>query len=1631
MSQNKIENPSTNLEGGTYELLRGRILKNVETLNEKLVVLNEERKEVFGTIETKILLSTERVTTSNNCVPWDMFSLGEKFLFGYNVQMGLRSEIKLEDVFSVFEYKEHAFHELKISSIFSDKVFLDDFRKLYKYYKDTRFLRFKNSGPFLHMVFRIGKEVTDVKTFKWEIVGEKLVYVDNRSDHEYRFPDQHEFNWKRTRREDFREGLHPHVSIEERVFVECVGGDLTIKIEDNTNDGEGIYSEDVEHKAQTLEDAEINYADLGSLIVIKARPYQETDRYLVFNEKLKEVRRIDSIQEACVLLPDGHGLIFSDGYYLQSGEYKRFDLGLENMLFERTIPSINGEDYLYVFYNRIQGIYLLLNYNLISQKVENPIICHGFTIFENGEMCLFRTDEEPKRHHAIQIWQTPFTGPNFQIEEQGSSELRKIGNKEIVRAMAEAQEVINLISREEIYADLYVDIIKKATDILDSYYWLNSDENYDLKSPLLDIRTNAESAVDEFEKVRKLKESANQSLKTLEKKKEKVLGKAKGSFGSMDLYVALLSEIRSVRGEIITAKELRYIDVEALEQFDEQLSEASDTVSTSCIRFLAQDHALEPFREKVNDFEAGIAKIEKVVEADELAAKGEAIANELNLLIDTISNLKITDATQTTKIIEHISTIYSHYNQVKGGLVSKRKSLLSDEASLEFEATVRLLEQSVSNYIDISETPEQCDDYMTKVVLQVEELEAKFSDFDDFLELIEQKREEVYNAFESKKLYLTEQRTKKANQLFQAAERVLNAIRNKSKTLANKEDINSYFASDLMVSRIRDISGQLVDQGDVVKSDDLTSQLKTIKEDALRQLRDKEDLYADGDNIIKLGNHQFYTNKLDLELSIVPKQDRLCYHLLGTDFFESIEDKALNELADLWDQSVISENDEVYRGEYLAHSLYEMLNNASHHSGEDQLTREQYLELSEEDQLNQVRSFMMNRYQEGYLKGIHEMDAHKILQKLIEMGDAAGVLRYSSQVRAFAAFMWNSCFEDAQRKLLLSQIKAAAIILSVFPGSRDFEGIIRDVKLAIDEAVADTYAVGIDHELAAEYLFEELSQYDHFSVSVEASECYHQFLDQLNKKRASSKFQKSVDELKAQPALAVRLIKNWVHAFIEEQQKSEFLDAIDEVSILLLYKDFSENRVKQVSLKASIEGLSGSHKLITDGHYDFHLNHFLIKLENYKANVASRFETLQSLKKELSEQYREELKLNEFKPRVLSSFVRNKLIDEVYFPLIGANLAKQMGAAGDNKRTDLMGLLLLISPPGYGKTTLMEYIASRLGIIFMKINGPAIGHEVTSLDPGDAPNAASAQELQKLNLSFEMGNNVMIHLDDIQHCNPEFLQKFISMCDAQRKIEGVYKGKTKTYDFRGKKVCVVMAGNPYTESGDKFQIPDMLSNRADIYNLGDVIGDTETAFNLSYLENCLTSNPILSKLVSKSLNDSYAIFKMAETGSSEGLKFEVKHSADELQDYAAIVKHLLQVRDVILKVNKTYIESAAISEEYRVEPAFKLQGSYRDMNKIAEKLLPMMNEKEVDTLIYSHYENEAQTLTSDAEANLLKFKELIGKQTKEDKSRWKFILEKFQDLQKKKGYGQNAALVESIGHIAGSLKGISESLKRD
>jgi MoxR-like ATPase len=425
------------------------------------------------------------------------------------------------------------------------------------------------------------------------------------------------------------------------------------------------------------------------------------------------------------------------------------------------------------------------------------------------------------------------------------------------------------------------------------------------------------------------------------------------------------------------------------------------------------------------------------------------------------------------------------------------------------------------------------------------------------------------------------------------------------------------------------------------------------------------------------------------------------------------------------------------------------------------------------------------------------------------------------------------------------------------------------------------------------------------------------------------------------------------------------------------------------ALTATVTDLLGTHQRISERQLTIRLDETLARVRRFRQKRVPAYRAYQKQRAELVARERSRLRLSEYQPKVMSSFVRNQLLDEVYLPLIGDNLAKQLGAAGDAKRTDQMGLLLLISPPGYGKTTLMEYVANRLGLVFVKVNGPALGHSVSSLDPAEARNATARQEVEKISFALELGNNALLYLDDIQHTSPELLQKFISLCDAQRRIEGVWDGATRTYDLHGKRFAVCMAGNPYTESGQRFRIPDMLANRADVWNLGDVLSGREELFALSYVENALTSNSVLSPLSTRDRSDVSLLMRLAAGDESvQPDRLSHPYSAVELEQVLSVLRKLSRVQEVVLSVNQAYIASAAQAEASRTEPPFLLQGSYRNMNKLAERIVPAMNDAELEAVIDDHYLGEAQTLTSDAEANLLKLAELRGRLSPSQAARW-------------------------------------------
>ena len=102
----QTQSTAQTLGSATYEIIRNRLQTQGAKLSERMSQLDRQRQNVFGAIEFKIL-KADRIVTAHNCVPRDMIQLGNgRFLFGFNVQFGLKKEMELSDVFAIYTRDE-------------------------------------------------------------------------------------------------------------------------------------------------------------------------------------------------------------------------------------------------------------------------------------------------------------------------------------------------------------------------------------------------------------------------------------------------------------------------------------------------------------------------------------------------------------------------------------------------------------------------------------------------------------------------------------------------------------------------------------------------------------------------------------------------------------------------------------------------------------------------------------------------------------------------------------------------------------------------------------------------------------------------------------------------------------------------------------------------------------------------------------------------------------------------------------------------------------------------------------------------------------------------------------------------------------------------------------------------------------------------------------------------------------------------------------------------------------------------------------------------------------------------------------------------------------------------------------
>ena len=1633
--------------GGSYEVLAKRLATQGQTLETLVRQLNEERLEEFGRSQMEVI-GRMRVRTENNCVGRDITQVGDLLLFGYNVFMGLKQATRVEDVFALYrlEENEHGYEVVPVElkdSFLGIQSFVQDFQELYAYYKNTRLMQLVVRDSKLLASFQIGERITDVRVFRWSISpdGKTAKYIDNRGERDIDPPAPFDFEWQRCGRDQIVQGRFPHMNILDKVFVETLGGTLTLKVENNTNDGLGIYSEPVQEANQSLDDAVFEYAQLGSMILLKTLPYREEQwRYLIYNTLSRQVLRMDAIAGACIQLPDDHGIIFPGGYVLQSGEHRSFEQNMQGMRYRRSIRSPNGEDVLYIFYEPGSGRMALFKYNLIERALQPPIVCHGYARLEDGRIVIFATDgDEATRVHPMQIWRTPFASEDFAARQpQKDSFLGRIGNAELVSGISDVYSVRKEIAAPEVSLARYERLIDTTRLLFERHQWINSPQLAAMNEVLHGIVATGDAVIDEYEKVESIRQASSRAMNDVSSQHGNLLKRLRTSdWTTVDEHVGALEELGKLRGKLMSTRELRYVDTEAIDVMAGAVGEMQGEVTQRTAAFIATDAALQPYVDELQTLDQQAQAAATVVQLREPLREMTRISAALDMLSELMTGLKIDDATQRTQVVDRISAIYSRLNQVRARAEQRRSSLGSSEQVAQFASQLALFSQSIVNALGLAQTPEKCDEQLARLLVQLEEIEGQFGEHEQFLNDIVAKREELLETFESRRQSLQDERQRRAQGVHDAALRIIQGLPKRTDKLASSEALHAFFAGDTLIAKLKELGARLRNElFDAVKADDIDTRVKSLRDQAFRSLQDRSDLYEGGGNVIKLGRHRFSVGNQDLELTLLPRNGELFLHLVGTEYFEAVDNAELANLQAYWDVSTLAESAELYRGEYLALNVVLAARNRTDGWNEQRLAQ---LLLDGTALTQAVREFAAPRYREGYERGIHDHDAALILQALLPLRDAAGVLRFGPDARALAVMFWRE-HEHIQQPQLAADIaqwprraQHAQCMQQLFASGAEMHALQADIGGVLrvfvkDRGLLDDFTALSAHgdidgliRSAANYLQAELAvkavrfHFSSYSQSAVAALQTALNSDLQNPQRWDEMLDYWRGEDREHRNQIAPLAERWRSALHWVQTACRALNSADgdawwayagEAASWLSCASHLPSVVSNVDLRSEVQGLLGQHARIGNGRMVLQIDDLGMRAVHHFRHFVPQFERYQQLRQQVLKDYRERIRVEEFKARPLTSFVRNKLINESYLPVIGDNLAKQIGAVGENKRTDQMGLLMMISPPGYGKTTLMEYVASRLGLIFMKINGPALGHSVRSLDPAQAPDATAAKELEKLNLALEMANNVMLYIDDIQHTHPEFLQKFISLSDGTRRIEGVWRGQTKTHDLRGKRFCIVMSGNPYTESGEVFKIPDMLANRADIYNLGDVLGGMEEVFKLSYIENSMTSNAVLAPMATRSLDDLYLLIDKAQGKeiSSNALSYE--YSSAELREIDATLKRMLKVRETVFRVNQQYIQSAAQDDQYREEPPFKLQGSYRNMSKLAEKITPVMNDAEMQQMLDDHYQGEAQMLTTGAEENLLKLRELRGTLNAEDAARWNDIKAEF--LRQKSMGGANA-----------------------
>jgi hypothetical protein len=1626
------------LRGGSYDLLRRRVAGQTAEIERIAQSIDETRVAAFGSIGLA-LTGADRLATDLACLPRDIVRIGDVLVLGFNIDTDL-SVKQPEQVFALYRVTNVATDQPTLSPLASDDPrnfladprFRNEFDKLVRFFGKTRFADLRTTQNQLLAVFQVGDRLDDVRVFRWTITGdgpERMAsFVDARGDRDYSWPSAHDQNWSTAAREDQRAGAYPAVSVKDEVFVGFRRGRLQLRVETGEGGSHPEIDESVSNAGQSLADVTVDHLTVGDILLIRVNLYEEEPRTYVFSRRNRTGQRVDAAGVASRLLPGGEGLVFPGGFHLTSTGTRVFDVDVEGLQFEELIAAPNGEDVLYVFHRRTSGDYLLMPYNLVRREVAQVIACHGFSTFADGSMILFRDqgqDDDAAKIHPIQWWSTPFADSEFAPDASDEHPwMQRVGNASLVAGLGDVYDIVRLSQDDKPTARSWEGLATATRRSMDQHLWFVDEEADGLYAAATEVLNTAGQLLDEHKLVERRRSSARATLATAEADVRQVLNGI-STASTPDQVVGALGQLRRARGEMSVVADTEAIDTERVESLIGELDAGVSELSERAVDVLSRPGAFSTLSSNIASAEAAVGDAATSAELDEIADQLEGLGNDLDAVVDTVSALEGGDPTIRTTIVRSVSDVTGSANRVQAQLDSKRRNLGAVEAEAAFDAELALVEQTLNGSVAGANSPDECDAVLARLLVTIERLESRYGDNPEYSASIAEVRSTAHEVVGERRTALLDERNRRATRIVDAATRLLDTVTRRASEFGDDKEVAAFFATDQLTSRVRELADELEMLDDAGRAAEVRSGLRNAMEEARRRIRDKAALVSD-DGAVVLGGVRLAQNAQPFEMVLSARRDErgndtIAATITGSDFAIDVSDD-LGEYADLLGRSFPSETPDVCRSEYLAWAVLESM--TARPGGLQELLTA----TANPARMNELcQAEAERRHGDGYQRGVHDQDAARILTMVMPSLEAEPLLRFTGLVRGLAR-LWMSELTAPQVAGWVAKSKAAETAAQRLGATGPAERLAEEARHEIEQFVALSTApeshravFGQTHfERAANYIVDELAIGPEVIASSTAVSLVAELIGDLGAD--------GVAELKlalaAEPDAVERFVlaQDWVAAYVHaDKARADRSFDIAEAAAILATPDAVVRTANQGGA-ITVTGLVADHPRVVDGELVTRTDELAEGAGALFAEMQHRWPEYSTARRTVVDHQSARVKLHEHRPQVMAGFVRNTLIDTALLPLFGPNLGRQLGTV-DPSDVARQGLLVVVSPPGYGKTTLMEWIADRLGLLIVKVNGPALGNDTTSLDPADAPNAAARAEVEKINLAFQLGRNVMLYLDDIQHTSPMLLSRFIPLADATRRIEGVVDGEPTTFDLRGKRFCVVMAGNPYTTGGGRFEMPDMLVNRADVFNLGDVSGEHGDAFARSYIENSLTSCPTVAPHASKLLDDLGSVLQMA-SGRKPVETSGLEHAWDgaELDATVRAVTMLQRAQDVLLKVNAAYIASAATADDDRTAPPFLLQGSYRNMARIAGRIVPVMSSDELDVMVDDHYNSEAQTLTDKAEQNLLAYKSLTGRLSETEQARWQEILDRAR---------ARAAAADGVGRVVGALDRLTGAVLHD